>query len=239
MRQALPGGVPRQSQERRHTADRSATMPAVKRPVAALTATLAVLAAAPAAAQGATLAVGGACFASGEPIPVTGTGFAPKKGVRLTGDANGFVVADDAGNIAGEVRAFTNEKTPQSLTITAVQDEVELATAPFSLIRRAFDVDVDGRGKPTSRVRWRFAGFPAGRPVYVHVRFKGRTLRNYRFGVAQGPCGTLTARAPRLPVKRARTGNYQLKFDDRRTYSRTAPGSLYRVFVFTRFGSRR
>ena len=58
---------------------------------------------------------------------------------------------------------------------------------------------------------------------------------NFRFGRAQGPCGTLTVRAPRVPVAatRLRTGVYRLQLDNRRTYARTtSPRRVVRFRVF-------
>jgi hypothetical protein len=58
---------------------------------------------------------------------------------------------------------------------------------------------------------------------------------NFRFGRAQGPCGTLTVRARRVPVaaSRLRTGVYRLQLDTRRTYDRTtSPRRVVRFRVF-------
>lgn len=197
---------------------------------AALAATLAV----PAAAQGATLTVGGPCFASGESVPLTGTGFTPNAPVTIVGSAgvDGSATADAAGNLVAQVTASTRSISPRTVAIEAREGRRTVAQAAFPLVAEPYGVDVDLDGDPRSTVRWRFAGFPTGRPVYGHFRLRGRTLRNFRFGVAEGPCGTLSTRARRLPVRTLRFGTWRLKFDARRTYSTEGPGRLGTLRIF-------
>jgi hypothetical protein len=64
-------------------------------------------------------------------------------------------------------------------------------------------------------------------------------VKNYRFGRATGPCGTLTVRARRVPVStsRLRTGTWRLQLDNRRTYRRTAtPRRVVRFRIFRTLG---
>lgn len=196
----------------------------------------AALATLPASAPAATLTFGAPCAVSGDAVPVSGTGFAPGKGVQLRGEGvSGFATADAAGAFAGSVTGFTSARTVQKVPVTATQDGVAVTSATLSLIREAFLVDANLNGSPRSVVRWRFAGFPSGRSVYGHFRLRGKTYRNYRFGRATGPCGTLTARARRLPVSRLRYGTWRLKFDASRRYSSSAPGRLGTLTVFRTF----
>src|SRR5690348_6657106 len=83
--------------------------------VAGATAALAV----PAAAHAATIAVGGACFVSSNPIAFTGAGFTPGASVSITGGVFGTTVADPAGNISASVSApFVSTVAPKRVAIT-------------------------------------------------------------------------------------------------------------------------
>jgi hypothetical protein len=195
----------------------------------------------PAGAQAATLSVQQTCFVSGADARVVGTGYTPGALVRLEGtDLSGSATADAAGNIDTTVRPYLtggNRVTPKTFTLTASEGGAPLASVSFPVVGDLFMVDANLNGPPSSTVRWRFAGFQPGKPVYGHYRFGGRTIRNYRFGVAKGPCGTLTARARRLPTK-VRYGTWKLKFDSRRSYSAKEPGRLGEMRIFKRFSRR-
>jgi hypothetical protein len=205
----------------------------------AMTAVVAALGA-PAAAQGATLTAQGSCFASTAAVPVTGAGFTPGSTVNIKGDSIfESVTADAAGNLAAAVNVpLVRGSTPKTLTITAeeVQNPANKATLSFPVVAEPFVVDASLNGNPRSTVRWRFAGFKTGEPIYGHFRFGGRTIRNYRFGVAKGVCGTLSVRARRLPVARLRYGKWTLKFDQSRSYSTKVPGRGGSLTIFRSFG---
>ena len=82
-------------------------------------------------------------------------------------------------------------------------------------------------GVTTDTVTWRFAGFDPGRPIFSHLRFRRKSVDTHRFGVARGPCGVLTVRALRVPgAGRLHKGSWQLKLDQRRSYSAKAPGRI-------------
>jgi len=63
---------------------------------------------------------------------------------------------------------------------------------------------------------------------------RGRTVKNYRFGMPAGPCGTLTVRARRVPVPAAllHSGTWTLQLDQRRHFRTTGPKRVipFRVF---------
>jgi hypothetical protein len=100
------------------------------------------------------------------------------------------------------------------------------ATLRLNVVRAAFASNLPIAGRPHDMTTWRFAGFASGRPIYAHFLLGGRSRGDYRFGVARGVCGTLTARAPRIPgVRRLRPGHWTLKLDQRRSYRPSTPGS--------------
>jgi hypothetical protein len=213
----------------------------MKVPFAAALAATAALAA-PAAADAATLAPQGACFVSGQPIPLVGTQWVPGRPVSITGGASGAATSDAAGNFATSVAApFVRTIAPQTVTVTATDPANPTITvaAAFPVIRDVVLSNAPVSGRPRQKTTWRFAGFPPGRTIYGHYRVGGRTVKNYRFGRATGPCGTLTVRARRVPVaaSRLRTGTWRLQLDNRRTYRRTAsPRRVVRFRIFRTLG---
>jgi hypothetical protein len=210
----------------------------MKVPFAAALAVSAALAA-PAVAGAATLAPvpGPTCFVSGKPVALGGAQWAPGTAISITGGASGLATADAAGNIATSVTApFVSTIAPKVITVTATGPAPGfVASTQFPVIRDVVLSNAPVSGRPRQKTTWRFAGFPPGRNIYGHYRVDGRTMKNYRFGRATGPCGTLTVRARRVPLaaSRLRTGTWRLQLDNRRTYRRsTTPRRVVRFRVF-------
>jgi hypothetical protein len=185
--------------------------------------------AAPAGAQAADMLPGGGCFASGQPIVLTGTAFTPGTPVAITGGASGSAQADALGAFTAQVPAPAMRKLgPRAVTVTAVDqvNPANTATIRVRVVREAFGSNLPLAGRPTETTTWRFAGFAPDKPIYAHFVLGGRSYGDHRFGVATGACGTLTVRAPRIPGVRAlRPGRWTLKLDQRMTYRENAPGS--------------
>jgi hypothetical protein len=194
----------------------------------AVLAALAVLLA-PAAADAADLTSEGACFASSQPIALSGTAFTPGTPVTISGAANGGAQADALGAFTTQVAApAIPELGPRTVRFTAVDrvNPANTATLELRIVREAFGSNLPIAGRPRAITTWRFAGFVPDRPIYAHFLLGGRTRGDYRFGVATGACGTLTARAARIPgVRTLRPGRWTLKLDQRMTYRANAPGS--------------
>jgi hypothetical protein len=194
----------------------------------------------PGAAHGAALAVQGACFTANAAVPIAGSGFTPGALVTIAGGATANAVADAAGNVSTQVTApFSPAILPRVVTITATDtaNPANTAIARFPAIREPLATNAPLSGRPSRRATWRFAGFAAGAPIYGHYRFGGRTRATHRFGLASGPCGTLTVRARRVPLRASslRTGRWTLQLDQRRTYSPTAPRRVVRFRLFRTF----
>jgi hypothetical protein len=197
------------------------------RRAAALAVLLAAVLAGPAAA--ADLTVQGTCFASGQQVLVTGTTFTPLAPVTIGGDVAATAQADATGAFQVPIAApAVAGLDPRTVTVTAVDgaNAANTATLRLNVVRAAFGSNLPIAGRPHDTTTWRFAGFAPGRPIYAHFLLGGRSRGDYRFGVAGGACGTLTARAPRIPgVRSLRPGRWTLKLDQRRTYHETTPGS--------------
>jgi hypothetical protein len=199
------------------------------RRAALATGVVAATLAAPAGAQAADMLPGGGCFASGQPIVLSGTSFTPGTPVAITGGASGGAQADALGAFTAQVPApAIRELGPRAVTVTAVDqvNPANTATIRVRVVREAFGSNVPLAGRPTEPTTWRFAGFAPDKPIYAHFVLGGRSHGDHRFGMATGACGTLTVRAPRIPGVRAlRPGRWTLKLDQRMTYRESAPGS--------------
>jgi hypothetical protein len=195
---------------------------------AALAAGLALLLV-PAAARAADLTSDGTCFASRQPIVMSGTAFTPGAPVTISGAASGGAQADPLGAFTTQIPApAITELGPRPVRFTAVDrvNPANTATLEVRVVRETFGSNVPIAGRPREATTWRFAGFAPARPIYGHFLLGGRSRGDYRFGLATGACGTLTARARRIPgVRELRPGRWTLKLDQRMSYRASTPGS--------------
>jgi hypothetical protein len=194
--------------------------------------------AAPAASYAGSLTVAGTCFASGQRIAVSGTAFSPGGTVALGGRVAGAAQVNTAGEFATTVTApAVTELGPQVVPVTAVDqaNPANTATTQIRVVRQAFGSNLPVAGRPDEVTTWRFAGFATGRPIYAHFLLEGQVRGDHRFGVARGDCGTLTARAARIPgVAVLQAGRWTIRLDQRRTYRAGTPGSVARFRIFPR-----
>jgi hypothetical protein len=193
---------------------------------------------APAAAHAAAMTVTGTCFASGQQLVVSGTAFTPGGPVAIGGGVTGTAQANTAGEFTTTVTAPPiTELGPRLVTVTALDqaNPANTATMHVKIVRRAFGSNLPVAGRPDDVTTWRFAGFAAGKPIYAHFLLGGRVRGDHRFGVAQGDCGTLTARAARIPGVRAlEPGRWTIRLDQRMTYRGGTPGSVARFTIVRR-----
>ena len=213
---------------------------AVGAAVAAALAAAALLAAAARDARATDLTTTGTCFASGQRIVLSGAGFTPGGPVAISGVPGRAVQADALGAFTTEVEApAVGTLRPATVVLTAVDGANPATTARLRIpvVREAFGSNVPVAGRPHEQTVWRFAGFVPERPIYGHFVLAGRWRADYRFGVARGACGTLSVRAPRIPVAGARRpGRWRLKLDQRRRYRATTPGRAVRFDIVRRSG---
>jgi hypothetical protein len=175
----------------------------------------------------ANLGLGGAMT-----LPLSGSGFTPNGVVVLQTSTTAApapknltsVSADASGNIAGRVDppAFTSESTvEQSFNLIATEsaNPANTATARFRQVRFGFDAK-PSTGSPSSRVRYTARGFPPGKAVYAHFRFRDKTRRNVQIGVARAPCGIASKTMRLLPAK-TRFGTWTIYMDQAPTFSKS------------------
>jgi len=198
----------------------------------ALAASAAIATATPGAVQGAVLRVDAPCYHEGAPITVTGDGFDPLAPVALTGAGVplGDATAGPGGGFVAAVPApslDTQAPATRVFPLTGAEPDGSDRAASVVVLVTTFSAETTSRPGPSDeRVRWRFSGFESGAPVFGHFRMGGRTYANYRFGVARGPCGTLSARAPRMPLTHARPGSWLLQLDSSPHFHRAATPAL-------------
>ena len=192
----------------------------------------------PAAAQAATIAPQQTCAFSGEKTPVVGSGFTPGALVSLSGGLSGSGTADATGQVA--IAAYvpsTSSLTPKRLNFTATDsaNPANTATSGVPSVKGILESNFPLSGKPGLKTTWKFAGFPPGKPIYGHFRFKGVTQVNYNFGISGGPCGIKSTLARRLPAV-SRPGTWSLQLDQKRTYSiKTTPRRVVKFTIVRRY----
>lgn len=201
----------------------------------------------PAAASGATVTLGAACYlqaaGASQPIPVTvaGLGAGQSVTVKLSrkGEVAGsaFGTADAAGSLPITIGTwFTKLGTGPKKEVAAQVDAFDAAgavvgTAPVSLANAGLDVT----GKRGLRT-WRVQGLTAltGQNTYYahylnHGKYKGRL----KLGTAKGNCGYLKAKKPLTPFKKL--GRYDVFVTTSKQYDPAAPNIPGRVVVTRTF----
>ena len=150
-----------------------------------------------------------------ESMPIMGTGFSPNGLVTLSTTTPSD--PDPAPLTSAPVDArgvFARATTPPPLASPAVNLQsfnliatdttnpaapVQLAPIPFQVVRFGMTMTPAPK-RPAQVVTFTARGFTPGKPVYVHFRFRGRTRRTVRLGVASGPCGIVSKRMRAMPT---------------------------------------
>lgn len=110
-----------------------------------------------------------------------------------------------------------------------------LASTSFQVVRFGTTTSPSPR-RPTSKVTYSARGFTAGKRVYIHFRFAGKTRRTVSLGVAKGPCGITSRRMRALPTK-ARYGRWTAYTDQKKRFSvKTRPAWKDSFTIYRRFG---
>lgn len=193
-----------------------------------------------AAAQAGTVTLDRPCYVEDGTMVATGSGFAPNSDLTLSGDgAFATAVADANGNFSVPVQVPTNPSidakassiVTYTLKVEDFNDASQTTTVTYQVVN--FAVDRGTARSPKTKRTWAFSGFPTGSTIYGHFRYGGRTVSNYRFGTATGPCGLLKTRARGIPVRRIRTGTWTVQIDTHKTYNKdTRPAFKATISVF-------
>jgi hypothetical protein len=164
-------------------------------------------------------------------VPISGAGFTPGDDVfynSTTGDASGNATVAADGTFSGTFSPSTLDTfaapavTPFTMTATD-DDNVTASTtfleAPFAVATKP------AKAKPKQKVTFTFTGFTEGQPIYIHFLHKNKVVTTVEYGVAQGPCGTLTTRKTLYP-KHTKFTQYKIQIDDSKKYSAATSPNL-------------
>ena len=203
------------------------------------------LAASAGAAGAATLSVDKACYvnvntASGAPMTISGAGFAPGETVDVSGGTvYAQATADGTGSFSVTTKApilGTVDPGTETTSLTAT-GETSQTTATVAVRSANLAVQTNPpsvRNVRRDKVTFSFSGFTPGRHIYGFYA-RGRTKVRARFGVAQGPCGTLTQRALLYPGGRPTHDVYTVTFESSPRLSRTASPKITGKLTILRF----
>jgi hypothetical protein len=195
--------------------------------LSALFASIALIAA-PAASAAGTVATTQGCFVAqgteGVNVSVTGSGFTPGEAVfaqiPAPGGLAGFTeitVAPD-GTIAGTIEnVFPATIDPvaenETMQVMGVLSSQILAESPFQITN--LGVATKPAVAPYSKVvKYTFAGFRTGKPIFGHYSRHGKLVLTHKFGKATGACGILHTKAKLFPGSGPKAAKYKVQFDD-------------------------
>lgn len=197
----------------------------------------ALLAAPAAASSGAALNLARGCYAVGQPVALSGSGFAPNRAFDLTDDGVDFgqSTTDASGGFAVSFRpGGLPAGVAQHAARLEASDGVSSARATFTLTRATGGRFLASRGR-LGALRapfevWAFSPSGAPRPVYLHYVSPGGSARPaVRLGTASGQCGYLRTRPRSLFGFRPSPGTWTLQIDTRRSYSPRPPRPVVRL----------
>jgi hypothetical protein len=207
----------------------------------------------PTAAHAATLAADQPCYVAGiagaRPVVLNGSGFAPGQAIDIAGPPGigGDATSDGSGAFSAQLQApalGTLAPVARSFTLTATDagNAADTAAVTIQVTNLTFATHGSSR-RPQAMRRWDFSGFIAAagadpaKPIYAHFRNHGRTYANHRFGIAHGPCGLLSVRAPAIPLRRVPTGTWLVQVDQSRSYHASTRPAIFSRFT-VRAGSK-
>jgi hypothetical protein len=206
---------------------------------AALGAVLATLVPAAGAHAGA-VTLDRSCYVEDSTMVATGSGFKPGSQLTLSGDgASQTATADESGAFQVSVKVPGNPSIaarPSSivsytLNVQDAGDAAQNTSVGYQVANYAAE-----RGQsssPRKKRMWYFSGFEPGKPIYAHFRYHGRTQADYRMGTAQGPCGTLSRRAPGIVARHLKAGRWTIQVDQVKAYNvLTTPALIFKTTLY-------
>lgn len=193
--------------------------------IAALSALFVLL---PASAQAAAVRTDRSCYRAGQPMGISGSGWAPGSSWAVgsvPGGVSGGGTADAAGNWASVSQrapspGFGRAK-PKKFKLNAAQNNLTITSTKFRTVNFGFKLR-KSRGKPTRKTKWSFAGFRPGKKIYLHVK-RGKKVWREKVGKAKTACGIKKKRIRRLPAvpkRKVRTGGYKIYADNHKKFKK-------------------
>jgi hypothetical protein len=196
-------------------------------------------AASPAAAAAPTLATARGCYLVGQPVAVSGSGFAANRTFTVTIDDVylGRSTTDSRGAFSTSLRpGGLGANQPQLVEHLAASDGSATARTIFTVTRTpGARFLASGGNVRTLRARFQVWGFSrTGRrlPLSMHyVSGSGHVHRTVSLGQTGGQCGYLLTRSRRVFPFAPSAGSWTLQVDTHRSYSRHPSGPVARIGV--------
>jgi hypothetical protein len=208
-------------------------------------AALAALALLPATAQAAALAPLKPCYISvtqptgskvTEPLDLAGNGFTAGSlvDVSFNGRLDRTIQADAAGNLPPQsLQSPYQAKGQGTFTLTAAERGNPANTVALPSRTTALTLKLKPkRARPSTRIRFKGAGFTAQKAVWAHYLYKGKVRKTVRLVKRiKNPCGTFSVKRRQIPIKRPKLGVWRLQVDQQKRYSRAPDGVNVRADI--------
>jgi hypothetical protein len=206
---------------------------------------LAALALLPATAQAAALAPLKPCYISvtqptgskvTEPLELAGNGFTAGSliDVAFDGKLDRTIQADAAGNLPPQtLQSPYQAKGQGTFTLTAAERGNPANTVALPSRTTALTLKLKPkRARPSTRIRFKGAGFTAQKAVWAHYLYKGKVRKTVRLVKRiKNPCGTFSVKRKQIPIKRPKLGVWRLQVDQQKRYSRAPEGVNVRADI--------
>ena len=207
-------------------------------------AALAALALLPATAQAAAIAPLKPCYISvtqgsqiiRESLDLAGNGFTAGSlvDVSFNGTLNRTIQADAAGNLPPQILQSPYQAKGQgTFTLTAAEQGNPANTVALPSRTTALTLKLKPkRARPSTRIRFKGAGFTAQKAVWAHYLYKGKVQKTVRLVKRiKNPCGTFSVKRKQIPIKHPKLGVWRLQVDQQKRYSRAPEGVNVRADI--------
>ena len=186
-----------------------------------------------------------ACYVSaGEPedrregVNVSATGFTPMAAVEIYVDGVLAIAgqADVVGDVKATVKAPFQLAGEREFGVTLVETNNRAKTVGALTRVTSLGVTLRPReARSSQKVRFRGRGFTAGAGVFAHYVYRGRARKTVRLAQRPtGPCGTFAVRRRQIPIRRPKTGKWELQVDQQRRYTRQPTTNWVRLAITLR-----
>jgi hypothetical protein len=179
------------------------------------------------------------CYRVGQPVAVSGVGFAPSRAVDLSIDGVDFGQTATAatGGFSGTITpGGLGAGQAQAVDSLLATDGTSSATTTFTVTRTAGARFIASRGNPAKLLApfevWGFSMNGTRRAVYVHyVSPSGGLRTTVALGTVSGQCGYLRTPKRRFFPFTPSAGRWVLQVDTRRGYTPRPHGPVARIRV--------
>ena len=146
------------------------------------------------------------------------------------------IQADAAGNLPPQsLESPYQAKGQGTFTLTAAERGNPANTVALPSRTTALTLKLKPkRARPSTRIRFKGAGFTAQKAVWAHYLYKGKVRKTVRLvRRITNPCGTFSVRRRQIPIKHPGKflGVWRLQVDQQKRYSRSPEGVNVRADI--------